>query len=685
MMQLTADYDISDDVLHHIALGTAAKSGSSFFCALVEHAAKALQADMVFVTECTKPDLSEARTLAHWYKGKLAENFQYDLTPYPCTHVMEGSIYIQHSQLREDYPQEIEGMESYIGIPLVSTRGVILGHLVVMNHHAINKKPKGLSALRIFAARAAVELERMQSETGLANSEERYRLLFDTNPLPIFVFDVATHEILAVNRSVARVYGYSESTLLTMRFSELLPEEDRDRLHEWLIKPLLPDQPWDNVFEQRTKEGQTLTVQLSRRFMRFEGRSACLSLINDITERKRIEIERDQAYQSLEQRVIARTQEIEHRQQIAESLRDVLRTINSQCTIEDVLTYITRQATNLLGADAVVTCQYMEDSGKCQLQAQHGLQHLQLLITDEPPGWEQIKDNIGENAPIAINSGELTTRNRGGSAYQQQFQALLAVPLVIRGTAYGYLILYYLDPRMFAEEEINLAVTFADQMALALENSHLRQEAEQFAAYEERNRLARDLHDAVSQTLWSASLLADVIPDLWQRDPERAGKRLEQLRQLNRIALQEMRALLLGLRPKALTETGLDDLLRQLIATTKSQAQLQIDFVVSGEVCRIPGAVQISYYRVAQEALNNVIRHADATHMTMHLSCETTTVPAVTMTIEDDGRGFDASTITLERFGTKIMRERANSINAELTIASEPGRGTRIEMKWVSV
>ena len=683
VIDLNADYEVSDHVLHHIALGTAAKSGQSFFCALVEHTAKALEADMVFVTECTQPDLSEVRTLAHWYKGELAEDFEYAVAPYPCTHVMQGNIYIQPTRLIDSYPDEMDNMESYIGIPLVSSKGTILGHLVIMNERIIDEKPKGLSALRIFAARAAVELERLQSETQLIHSEERYRLLFDTNPLPIFVFDVTTYEILAVNRSALRVYGFSLLSFQKMRFTSLIAQPYRHQFEEWLKQPLQTDQPWECVSEHHTKTGQILTVQLSRRFLRFEGRSACLSLVNDITERRRIEHERDQAYHSLEQRVIERTHEIERRQQIAESLRDVLKTINSHCTIGEVLTYITKQASTLLGADAVVTCQYMEDNGQCFLQAHHGLESYQLLSGDEPPGWELIHKRMNEQTPIAINSGKVTAKTGNNLPYQQPFQALLAVPLRIRDMAYGYLILYFLDPLVFSDEEIHLAVTFADQMALALENSHLRQEAEQLATYEERNRLARDLHDAVAQTLWSASLLADVIPSLWRRDQDRAIQRLEQLRQLNRVAHQEMRALLLGLRPKALTETHLDDLIRQLISTTESTGHLQISFSVGGKLDNIPTEVQIAYYRVAQEALNNVIRHADATQILVHLDYGESILDTVTMKIQDNGRGFDASVITSDHFGTKIMRERAESIKATLLLSSELGSGTVIEMQWL--
>lgn len=558
VIKLNAKYAINDEVLHHIALGTATKSGQCFFSALVEHTAKALNADMVFVTECTKPDLTEVRTLANWYKGKLAQDFEYEIPPYPCKHVMQGNIYVHPARLLEAYPNEIEGMDSYIGLPLISTKDVILGHIVVMNEYAIDDEPRGLSALRIFAARAAVELERL-----------------------------------------------------------------------------------------------------------------------------RIEAQRDQAFQSLEQRVEERTREIERRRQIAENLREVLRTINAQSPIEKVLNQIT-QATSLLGADAVVTCQYLEDDQSCLVQAQRGLALEQYLVAKEPPGWDLIRDRLGELAPITINESVNVSIPSENGAETRPFQALLAVPLLIQNAAYGYLILYYLDHHQFEDEEIKLAVTFADQMALALENSHLRQEAQRLAAFEERSRLARELHDAVTQTLWSASLLADVIPSMWERNPARAAERLDQLRQLNRLAHEEMRALLLGLRPQALVETKLDDLLRQLIATTEGRAGIEIGLSVSGTFSMVPADVQIAFYRVAQEALNNVIRHAQADQVSVNLVCGEDADGGVLMSVHDDGLGFDPTAITSNHFGTKIMRERAATIGAHYSVSSQPGAGTSIYLKWLA-
>src|SRR4029079_12768400 len=130
-----------------------------------------------------------------------------------------------------------------------------------------------------------------------------------------------------------------------------------------------------------------------------------------------------------------------------------------------------------------------------------------------------------------------------------RYGALLVVPLLVKDEIYGAIALYYQKPHEFTREETELAVAFGDQAALAIENARLRTQAERMAAAAERNRLARDLHDAVTQTLFSTSLIADVLPRLWERDQNTARRRLEELRLLTRGALAEMRALLLELRP----------------------------------------------------------------------------------------------------------------------------------------
>jgi PAS domain S-box-containing protein len=199
------------------------------------------------------------------------------------------------------------------------------------------------------------------------------------------------------------------------------------------------------------------------------------------------------------------------------------------------------------------------------------------------------------------------------------------------------------------------------------------------AALEERQRLARDLHDAVSQTLWSASLIADVLPEVWQHDPAKGLERLGRLRQLTRGALAEMRALLLELRPRALVETKMAELLKRLIEATASRSGAKISLEHKGD-CDLPEDVHVALYRVAQEALNNATHHAMASEIKIRLKCGPKNAR---LAIEDNGQGFDPEEIPQgQHLGLKIMGERATSIEASLDIISRSGEGTQVVLIW---
>lgn len=199
------------------------------------------------------------------------------------------------------------------------------------------------------------------------------------------------------------------------------------------------------------------------------------------------------------------------------------------------------------------------------------------------------------------------------------------------------------------------------------------------AVIAERTRLARDLHDAVTQTLFSASLIAEVLPDLWDMDIAEAKKTTEELRQLTRGALAEMRTLLLELRPAALTQTRLPELIKQLCEALIGRSRLPIRLTVSGDG-DVPPDVQIAFYRIAQESLNNVIKYARASNVNVELSVS---CASVHYAITDDGIGFDPSRIKPTSLGMRIMRERAEGIGADLHVQSAPGRGTLVEAVWV--
>jgi nitrate/nitrite-specific signal transduction histidine kinase len=254
----------------------------------------------------------------------------------------------------------------------------------------------------------------------------------------------------------------------------------------------------------------------------------------------------------------------------------------------------------------------------------------------------------------------------------------LAVPLKIQDAVIGVLNVESDQINDFDETDLVVLQSLANQAAIAIENARLYKHAKELAVMEERQRLARDLHDAVTQTLFSSSLIAEVLPRLWDRDHDEAWRRLEELRQLTRGALAEMRTLLIELRPSDLVEAELSDLLDQLTKATASRARIPITAEVEGD-CSPPTEVKVGLYRVAQEALNNVVKHAVASKVRVNLNCKSN---RIVLSVIDDGRGFDKSKVPGEKMGLDIMRERVEAIGAELTIESTIGRGTEIKVVW---
>ncbi len=230
----------------------------------------------------------------------------------------------------------------------------------------------------------------------------------------------------------------------------------------------------------------------------------------------------------------------------------------------------------------------------------------------------------------------------------------------------------------------------ANQAAIAIENHRLYQQMRAAVMSEERNRLARDLHDSVTQSLFSATLLADVLPQIWQRDPEQGLQRLEKLRRLMRGALAEMRTMLLELRPSAVSNAPLADLLAQLTEAIASRSGLPFQLYLE-QIPALPEEVQTNFYRIAQEALNNVVKHAQAKQVTVSLS-ETMLPPEVAggaerevkLVIRDDGVGYSTGDEKSTHLGIDIMRERAAAIQANLALESQLGYGTQVTLIWRS-
>lgn len=261
------------------------------------------------------------------------------------------------------------------------------------------------------------------------------------------------------------------------------------------------------------------------------------------------------------------------------------------------------------------------------------------------------------------------------------YRSLASVPLISRREVLGTLFVLTCDVRRFSEQELELLTSIGHQLGAAVDSAQLLEQSQKAAALEERQRLARDLHDAVTQTLFSASLIAEVLPRIWDKDPEEGILRSRELRELTRGALAEMRSLLVELRPAALVDAQLPDLLNQLAEATTGKARIPVSVKIDG-TCDLPVDVKVAMYYIAQEALNNVVKHANASSVEISLECLGDSV--ANLHIIDDGQGFDSNDVSPGEFGLGIMEERAKSIDAEFEKKSELGVGTRIITYWNS-
>jgi signal transduction histidine kinase len=369
--------------------------------------------------------------------------------------------------------------------------------------------------------------------------------------------------------------------------------------------------------------------------------------------------------------------------------------------LDKVLQTLADVAVDILQADKSALLVWDPRQERMVVRAARGFSPQTMDQMSFAPGEGVVGHVAARGAPVVVEDVDADPRVARHITDAEGIRSFMHIPIEIDGQVFGVFNINYAQPRAFGGEEQRLFTALAQRAALVIENAQLYEQAQELAVVEERSRLARDLHDAVTQTLFSASLIADVLPRIWERDPDAGWSRLEEVRQLTRGALAEMRTLLLELRPTALVEAEMGELLHQLAEATTGRARVPVAVEVVGE-CSLPPDVKVALYRIAQEALNNVAKHAGASQATVSLHCETLTPPAspwegegadrgrsgrvrVELCISDDGRGFDPNRIPPDHLGLGIMRERVEAVGATLSVKSEIGRGTEVKAVWPGV
>ena len=310
---------------------------------------------------------------------------------------------------------------------------------------------------------------------------------------------------------------------------------------------------------------------------------------------------------------------------------------------------------------------------------------MEYPVADLQPIWER----LARDEPIILDDVRADTpdaclfRRLVGAAGTELaagpygfIRSLMWVPLVSRGRLIGMLSVANAQPGAYGPASAELALAIGRQAAVALENARLHERARRAAALEERERLARDLHDSVTQSLYGASLYAEAASRaLADGDVEPAGENLREVRDTLQEALGEMRLLLFELRPPLLDELGLAGALHARLQAVEARAGLTTEFQDQANAQRLPQDVEQELFRVAQEALNNVLKHAHATRVTVRLEVSPRDV---LLEIADNGMGFAPRLDGGGGFGLSGMRERIVRLAGMLHIDSAPGAGTRV-------
>ena len=346
-----------------------------------------------------------------------------------------------------------------------------------------------------------------------------------------------------------------------------------------------------------------------------------------------------------------------------QTLQEVV-VLDTDRPLSELLGQVIDQASQLLGSDGCCVYRVAPEADELRVAAATGTSTCGAVIALTEPG-DVVVRALEEREPVAESEGD-----SGG--------ALLAVPLLVRGEAFGVLALEYRQAREFGDLDVRLAASFGALVAMAIENARLRDEIRQAAAATERSRLARDLHDAVTQSLFAASLKAEAIRRRWEPTSEEARTNVEDVERLARGALAEMRTLLMEMRPDTLAEASLPTLLERLAAAAggSSRVNVHLDVRPGGQ---LPQDVSVALFRIAQESLQNVSRHSGASGVWVMLDMSG---PVVRLSVRDDGRGFDESTVTPDHLGLAMMRERAADAGVDVLVESGPGRGTSVSAEW---
>ena len=467
-----------------------------------------------------------------------------------------------------------------------------------------------------------------------------------------------------VNPAFAELFDYSVNELNVGGIPSVLFETPTLGTH--IFNTVRQEGSWKGEVELKTKTGNVIPFLLQVDSIENDQGQPIgfITICTDITQHKRVSIIQE------EQRILAEAQ------------LDMAKALTSTLDLTEVFERILDNVSQVVPNDAANII--LIQDGKTQLVDRDEYSDTALieqLKTGEVPAhkYKDLQKILQTSKPLVIsNTRQYLNEHHDMQIHTPWLNSHLGIPILLREEIIGFLNVDSVQPGLFTQAHAKRLQLFAEQAAIAIHNASLHERAQKLAMLEERQRLARNLHDAISQTLFSASIIAEALPRLWQTNPDDIPSRLEQIGNLTRGALAEMRSLLLELQPERLLEAEIGQLIHELADGVLGQTQIEVALDVMPDIT-LPTDIHVAVYYIIQEALNNVARHAEATQVTVQLHKQQ---DQLALTITDNGRGFDPGHTASTSFGLLNVQQRTQSTNADLHITSEIGEGTKISVNW---
>lgn len=474
--------------------------------------------------------------------------------------------------------------------------------------------------------------------------------------------------------------GYPAGDLLVngpVNFTDLVHPDDRALIRSRIQDALAVRQPFQVTYRLYAADGTMKWVWEQGQGI-FDADARLLALegfVTDVSDRVR-------SMELLEQRVAERTRELT-------LLLSASRSLVSTLELRPLLDTILDQLAVVVNYDAASILMLDGDSELNQIVANRNALSAHptrdYAVRRFSFDWKtSLWDSVKQGQPVII--ADVRGASAAASEYRRvvgdqidamlaHVRCLMAVPLMVKDRFIGMFSVSHPDPGYYSEHHAQLTVAIANYAAIAIENARLHEQTRTVAALEERQRLARELHDSVSQALYGIGLGAQTARTLLERDPTKVAEPLNYVLQLAEAGLAEMRALIFELRPESLATEGLVAALEKQTAATRARYGIAVAAELASEP-DIPLPAKEALYRIAQEAMHNTVKHARATRIEIVLTFSAADV--IHLRVRDNGIGFDPDGSFPGHLGLHSMRERIERLGGTLSITSARGTGTSI-------